>query len=63
MHVHVPEQYLCVAQIFVLESLAKRAIVNNGSHIRLSVTCRPTVGQQATDTLPTHYQQSADTVK
>ena len=23
MHVHVPEQYLCVAQFFVLESLAK----------------------------------------
>ena len=26
------------------------AIVNNGSHIWLSVTCQPTVGQQATDT-------------
>ena len=28
-------------------------IVNNGSHIRLLVTCPPTVDQQATDTLPT----------
>ena len=39
------------------------AIVNNVSHIQLSVTCRPTVGQQATGTLPTHHRQSADTVK
>ena len=39
-------------------SFAVRAIVNNGSHIQLSVTCWPTVSQQATDTLPTvgrHY--------
>lgn len=39
------------------------AIVNSGSHIRLSVTCWPTVGPQATVTLPTHHLQSADTVK
>ena len=39
------------------------AIVNNSCHIWLSVTCRPTVGQQVTNTLPSHYRQSADTVK
>ena len=32
------------------------AIVNNGSHIQLRVTCRPTGYRHITDTLPTHYQ-------
>ena len=36
---------------------------HNSSHIRLSVTCRPIVGQQVTDTLPTHHRQWADAVK
>lgn len=48
---------------FFLKLWLKPAIVNNGSYIRLSVTCWPTVGPQATVTLPTHHLQSADTVK
>ena len=38
-------------------------IVNNDSHCWLSVTCQSTVSQQVMDTLPTHYRQSADSVK
>lgn len=38
------------------------AIVNNDFHIRLSVTCQPTVSHLSAHRLPTHYRHITNTL-